>query len=173
MPLSTLYSPADLSERIALLGQRIAEHLPPGPISVVGVLKGAFVFMADLVRAIPREVTCDFVAVSSYGAGKASSGHPTLQKNLSMDIQGKHVLLVEDIVDTGLTARFLLDQFKEHQPSGLYLCTLLDKPSRRHVEVTPDFIGFTIDDVFVVGYGLDFGERYRNLPYLAVLDEEP
>jgi hypoxanthine phosphoribosyltransferase len=173
MPPSPLYSPTLIAQQIAWLGRSIAEQVPPGPLAVIGVLRGAFVFMADLVRAIPREVTCDFVSVSSYGAGTTSSGAPRLLRDLAMDVRDQHVLLVEDIVDTGLTARFLLDHFATLGPRSLQLCTLLDKPSRRRVAVAPQFTGFTIDDVFVVGYGLDFDQRYRNLPYLGVLEESP
>jgi len=171
MPPATLYSRTAIAKQVARLGQAVADRVPPGPLVVIGVLKGAFIFMSDLVRAIPRDLACDFVSVSSYGEGKTSLGAPTLHRDLSMDLRGQHVVVVEDIVDTGITARFLLDRFSALDPSSLHLCALLDKPSRRRVAVEPDFTGFTIDDVFVVGYGLDFAQRYRNLPYLGVLEE--
>lgn len=170
---TTLYSAAAISLRITELGKCIAEQTPEGPIVLVGVLKGSFIFMADLVRAIPRDVLCDFVSVASYGSATQSSGSPRLTKDLSMDIRGRHVLLVEDIVDSGLTARFLLDLFAERCPGSLRICALLDKPSRRRVSVEPDFVGFRIEDVFVVGYGLDFAERHRNLPFLGILEGDP
>jgi hypoxanthine phosphoribosyltransferase len=156
---------------VAALGNEIAVRLPEGSFAAVGILRGAFVFMADLVRAIPRDVRCDFLGVRSYGAATETSGVVQITSDLRLPISGKHVLLVEDIVDTGLTLRYLLDLLQAQGPASLQVCTLLNKPSRRRVEVPLDFVGFEIPDRFVVGYGLDAAQKYRNLPYVAVVDE--
>ena len=156
---------------MAALGNEIAVRLPEGSFAAVGILRGAFVFMADLVRAIPRDVRCDFLGVRSYGAATETSGVVQITSDLRLPISGKHVLLVEDIVDTGLTLRYLLDLLQAQGPASLQVCTLLNKPSRRRVEVPLDFVGFEIPDRFVVGYGLDAAQKYRNLPYVAVVDE--
>jgi hypoxanthine phosphoribosyltransferase len=137
---------------------------------LVGVLKGAVVFLADLMRAIDAPCECDFIALSSYGASTRSSGIVELTKDLSVPIEGRDVLIVEDIVDTGRTLAYLLRNLETRQPATLRVCTLLDKAARREVPVSLDYVGFTIPDEFVVGYGLDFAGLYRNLPYLGVLD---
>ena len=136
---------------------------------LVGVLKGAVVFLADLMRAIDAPCECDFIALSSYGASKRSSGIVELTKDLSVPIEGRDVLIVEDIVDTGRTLAYLLRNLETRQPATLRVCTLLDKVARREVPVSLDYVGFQIPDEFVVGYGLDFAGLYRNLPYLGVL----
>lgn len=138
---------------------------------LLGVLKGSFVFMADLVRSLDVPVEIDFVALSSYGSGTETSGKIKLVKRLSQPVRGKDVLVVEDIVDTGLTVRFFLDYLHKKKPSSLKLCALFDKPSRRLTTVDIDYLGFTIPDRFVVGYGLDFDEKYRHLPDLCALEE--
>ncbi len=138
---------------------------------VVGVLRGAFVFMADLVRAIPRDVRCEFLAVTSYGDANESSGEVKIAADICSPIAGKNVLLVEDIVDTGLTLSYLADLLAARKPSSLEICALLSKPSRRRVEIPVRFVGFEVPDRFVVGYGLDAGQRYRNLPHIAVMDD--
>ena len=166
-----LISAQDIAVRVAALGGEIAARLPDGALSVVGVLRGAFVFMADLVRAIPRDVRCDFLGVRSYGAATETSGVVQITSDLSLPVAGQHVLLVEDIVDTGLTLRYLLDLLQAQGPASLHVCTLLSKPSRRRVDVPLDFVGFEIPDRFVVGYGLDADQKYRSLPYVAVVDE--
>ncbi len=166
-----LISAQDIAARVAALGNEIAVRLPEGSFAAVGILRGAFVFMADLVRAIPRDVRCDFLGVRSYGAATETSGVVQITSDLRLPISGKHVLLVEDIVDTGLTLRYLLDLLQAQGPASLQVCTLLNKPSRRRVEVPLDFVGFEIPDRFVVGYGLDAAQKYRNLPYVAVVDE--
>jgi hypoxanthine phosphoribosyltransferase len=166
-----LISAQDIAVRVAALGGEIAARLPDGALTVVGVLRGAFVFMADLVRAIPRDVRCDFLGVRSYGAATETSGVVQITSDLSLPVAGQHVLLVEDIVDTGLTLRYLLDLLQAQGPASLHVCTLLSKPSRRRVEVPLDFVGFEIPDRFVVGYGLDADQKYRSLPYVAVVDE--
>ena len=171
MQLRPLISAQDIASRVAALGSEIAARLPEGALTAVGILRGAFVFMADLVRAIPRDVRCDFMGVRSYGAATETSGVVQITSDLRLPISGQHVLLVEDIVDTGLTLRYLLDLLQAQAPASLQVCTLLNKPSRRRVEVPLDFVGFEIPDRFVVGYGLDAAQRYRNLSYLAVVDQ--
>ena len=141
-------------------------------IHLVGVLKGGFVFMSDLVRAMTTRISVDFIAVSSYGSGTKSSGEVRFQKDLETSIEDKNVLLVEDIVDTGRTLKYLQQNLARRAPRTLRTACLLSKPSRREVEVPVEYIGFTIEDRFVIGYGLDYDEKYRNLPYIAVLDGE-
>lgn len=145
------------------------DHGDGTPVHLVAVLKGAFMFLADLMRHIGDPVTCDFIAVSSY-AGASSSGEVRLLKDLDAGLQDRHVIIVEDIVDTGLTLSYLQEILRAREPRSLRTACLLSKPSRRTVEVVVEYVGFTIEDRFVVGYGLDFDERYRNLPYIGVLD---
>ena len=135
------------------------------------MLKGGFVFMSDLVRAMGPHVSLDFIAVSSYGKSTKSSGEVRLLKDLDTGLEGRHTIIVEDIVDTGLTLTYLQDILRARSPKTLRTACLLSKPSRRVVDVTVEYVGFTIEDKFVVGYGLDYAEKYRNLPYIAVLDE--
>jgi hypoxanthine phosphoribosyltransferase len=168
---SPLISAADIAARVAALGREIAARLPTGTIHVVVVLRGAFVFASDLVRALPRDVRCDFLAIRSYGSATETSGIVEITHDLALPIAGEHVLVVEDIVDTGLTLRHLLDVLATRRPASVHVCALLDKPSRRRSEVPVDFVGFEIPDRFVVGYGLDHDQRYRNLPYVGVLEE--
>jgi hypoxanthine phosphoribosyltransferase len=165
--LTPLIEAATLADRVGALGRAIANEIPPGELVVAGVLRGAFVFMADLVRALPREHVCDFLAVRSYGDATESSGVVEITSDLSVPIEGKHVLLVEDIVDTGLTVKYLLELLTTRRPRSVRVAALLSKPSRRKVEVPIDFIGFEVPDVFVVGYGLDAAQRWRHLPYVA------
>lgn len=168
--LRTLISAEALAERVAALGQEIGAKMPEGDLTVVGVLRGAFIFMADLVRAIPRDIRCDFLGVRSYGDATESSGVVEITNDLLLPVEGQHVLLVEDIVDTGLTLRYLLDIIEARRPRSLHTCALLSKPSRRVVAPRVDFVGFEVPDQFVVGYGLDAAQRFRHLPYIAVLD---
>lgn len=168
---TTLYSQAQLAARIAELGSEIRRDIPANePVHVIAVLKGAFIFLADLVRQIEGPVTMDFIAVSSYGAGTKSSGQVRLLKDLDRSIEGRHVIIVEDIVDTGLTLSYLHEILWARAPKSLRTACLLSKPSRRKVEVPVEYVGFTIDDLFVVGYGLDFDEQYRQLPFIGVMD---
>ena len=168
---ATFIDQARIAARITELGAEIRREIGPDePIHVIAVLKGAFVFLADLVRTISGPVTLDFIAVSSYGAGTASSGQVRLLKDLDRSIEGRHVVIVEDIVDTGLTLAYLQEILWAREPKSLRTACLLSKPSRRKVEVPVEYIGFTIDDRFVVGYGLDFDEHYRELPYIGVMD---
>ena len=169
MPPRELIPAAAIARRVTELGAEIDARLPPGPLTVVGVLRGAFMFMADLVRVIPRELTCDFLGVRSYGDATVSSGVVEITSDLAAPIAGRHVLLVEDIVDTGLTLKFLLENLSTRNPRSLKLAALLHKPARTRVQVAIDYLGFTIPDVFVVGYGLDAAQKYRNLPYVGQL----
>jgi hypoxanthine phosphoribosyltransferase len=167
LPLRPLISADDIHARVGDLGRQIAARIPEGELIIAGILRGAFVFMADLVRTIPRELRCDFMSVRSYGDATESSGIVEITTDLALPIEGQHVLLVEDIVDTGLTLRYLLEALRARRPKSLHVCALLSKPSRRRVEVPVDFLGFEVPDVFVVGYGLDAAQRYRELPYIA------
>lgn len=160
-------SEAEIKARIAELGREIAADYAGLDLQLVGVLNGAFVFMADLVRAIDLPLTVDFLSVSSYGSETKTSGQVKLVKDLDRSIRGKHVILVEDIVDTGLTMQYLLGYLQAQEPASLKVAALLSKPSRRRVEVPVAYLGFTIDDAFVYGYGLDVDHRYRNLPFVT------
>jgi hypoxanthine phosphoribosyltransferase len=167
-----LISEAQIRERIGTLAAEIEHDYPEGEgIHLIGVLKGGFMFMADLVRAMTARVSMDFMALSSYGKGTTSSGQVMVLKDVDSSLEGRHVIIVEDIVDTGLTLHYLQDILKARAPRSVRTACLLSKPSRRKVDVQVDYIGFTIDDHFVVGYGLDYAEQYRNLPYIAVLGE--
>ena len=169
---NVLISQTDIQERIASLAAEIESDYPgDDPIHLVAILKGGFMFMADLVRAMSERVTMDFMAVSSYGKGTTSSGQVRVLKDLDSNVEGRHVILVEDIVDTGLTLHDLQDLLRARAPKTLKTACLLSKPSRRKVEVKVEYIGFTIEDHFVVGYGLDYAEKYRNLPYIAILSQ--
>jgi len=167
-----LYSQKQIAVKVRELAERIEKdyrHLQD--ILVVGVLKGASVFMSDLIREIELSLTIDFIAVSSYGVSTESSGVVRILKDLDEDIEGKHVLIVEDIVDTGLTLQYLTDILKRRKAASLKICTLLDKPSRRKCDLSIDYVGYEIPDRFVVGYGIDYAEKYRNLPYIAIIEE--
>lgn len=167
---SVLISQTDIQNRIVTLAAEIERDYPAGEgVHLVAILKGGFMFMADLVRAMSERVTMDFMAVSSYGKGTTTSGQVRVLKDLDSNVEGRHVILVEDIVDTGLTLHYLQDLLKARAPKSLRTACLLSKPSRRKVDVKVDYIGFTIDDHFVVGYGLDYAEKYRNLPHIAIL----
>jgi hypoxanthine phosphoribosyltransferase len=171
VPDEILITQAQIQQRIAGMAAEIRRDHPGGaPVHLVAVLKGAFVFLADLMRQIPGEVTCDFIAVSSYGGGTQSSGEVRLLKDLDHGLEGRDVVIVEDIVDTGLTLSYLQDILRAREPRALRTACLLSKPSRRKVDVKVDYIGFTIEDRFVVGYGLDVDERYRHLPDIRVVE---
>jgi hypoxanthine phosphoribosyltransferase len=169
---TVLISETDIHQRIRTLAAEIERDYPGGEgIHLVAILKGGFMFMADLVRAMSDRVTMDFMAVSSYGKGTTSSGQVRVLKDLDSNVEARHIILVEDIVDTGLTLHYLQDLLKARAPKSLKTACLLSKPSRRKVTVQVDYIGFTIEDHFVVGYGLDYAEKYRNLPYIAILQQ--
>ena len=167
---SVLIDQDELSARIVALAQEIRHDVPAGQVHLICVLKGAFLFLGDLIRAMPGHVTIDFMACSSYGAGTTSSGEVRLSKDLDVGIEGRDVIIVEDIVDTGLTLHYLQEILLARNPRSLRTACLLSKPSRRKIDVKVDYIGFTIEDRFVVGYGLDYSEQYRNLPYIGVLE---
>ena len=172
MSTRTLIPAAALQRRIRELAADIARETAPGAtLHCVCVLKGAFVFMADLARALDMPLTLDFMAVASYGTQATSSGEVRVLKDLDTALEGRDVLIVEDIVDSGLTLHYLQEIIRARGPRRVRTVCLLNKPARRTVEVRVEYIGFDIDDHFVVGYGLDFDERYRNLPEIAVLDE--
>ena len=170
-PLPILFTAAEIQTRVTELGMQIAAEYAREPVMLVGVLKGAAIFLADLARSIPTETTFDFVAVSSYGAGTTSSGQVRLLKDLDESIEDRHVILVEDILDTGLTLSFLHTTLLRHHPRTLRIAALLDKPERRVKPIEADYVGFRIPNHFVVGYGMDHGEHYRNLPDICRLDE--
>jgi hypoxanthine phosphoribosyltransferase len=169
-PTEILLSEDQIQKRVAELARELRRDFPDG-LHLVAVLKGAFVFLADLIRHVPGDLTLDFIALASYAQGTTSSGEVRLVSDLDMAIEGRHVVIVEDIVDSGKTLLYLQDILRARNPRSLATACLLNKPSRRQVTVTVDYIGFTIEDRFVVGYGLDHAERYRNLRSIAVLDE--
>ena len=170
MPPIMLLDQAALASRIREMATEIRAALPHDDIHFVCVLKGAFVFLSELIRALDDRVSMDFIAVSSYGGSTKSSGEVRLVKDVDTSLEGRHVVIVEDIVDTGLTLHYLQDILRRRHPASLRTACLLSKPSRRKVDVKVDFIGFTIDDHFVVGFGLDYAEKFRNLPYIGLLD---
>ncbi len=167
-----LISSEEIQRRIKELAEAITEDYEGKEPVFIGVLKGAVMFMSDLLKNIPFHVVVDFMAVSSYGSSTETSGIVKIVKDLDMDIKGRHVLVVEDIIDSGLTLHYLLGILASRSPASLQVCTLLNKPARRKIDVPVAYIGFNIAPEFVVGYGLDFAERYRNLPDICVLKSE-
>jgi hypoxanthine phosphoribosyltransferase len=168
-PTEILLTEAQIQARVAELAAQIrGDH--PDDLHVVAVLKGAFIFMSDLARHMPGHVSLDFMAVSSYAKGTTSSGEVRLLKDLDTTLDGRNVIIVEDIVDTGLTLTYLQDILRARNPKSLRTACLLSKPSRRKIDVKVEYIGFSIEDRFVVGYGLDYAEQFRNLPYIGVID---
>lgn len=167
---AVMIGPDELAARINDLAREIRQDFPAGQLHFICVLKGAFLFLGDLIRAMEGDVTIDFMACSSYGAGTTSSGEVRLSKDLDSGLEGRDVIIVEDIVDTGLTLHYLQDILLARGPRSLRTACLLSKPSRRKIDVKVDYVGFTIEDRFVVGYGLDYAEQYRNLPYIGVLE---
>ena len=167
----TLFTEEEIRGRIKALAAQIDADYPEGePLHFVAVLKGAFVFLSDLARAMPRPVTLDFIAVSSYGAATKSSGQVRLLKDLDIPLEGRHVIIVEDIVDAGLTLSYLLEILRARNPRSLRTACLLSKPSRRQIAVPVEYIGFEIEDKFVVGYGLDHAGNFRHLPFIGIQD---
>ena len=164
-----LFTEEELQQRVRELGEAITrDYKDKNPI-FVGVLKGSFVFMADLVRCVDTPCTLDFMVVSSYGSGVKTTGAVKINKDLSEDIEGRHVIIVEDILDSVVTLSYLSKYLMNRNPASMSIVTLLDKPSRRKAEVYPAYKGFEVEDNFVVGYGLDYDEKYRNLPYIGIL----
>jgi hypoxanthine phosphoribosyltransferase len=164
-----LYTRQQISGRVAEMGAEITRDLNGEKVVLVGVLKGAAIFLSDLARSLSVDATFDFVAVSSYGKGQRSSGAVKLIKDLDEPIEGKNVLIVEDILDTGLTLSYLRKIFLQHRPRTLRIAALLDKPSRRIEKIDADYVGFSIPNLFVIGYGMDYAERYRNLPDICLM----
>lgn len=158
-----------LAAKVAELGAQITRDYADKELLAIGILKGAVIFMADLIRAIDRPVEIDFMAVSSYGDQTDSSGIVRILKDLDKSIEGKHVLIIEDIIDSGQTLSYLIKNLSDRKPASIQLCTLMNKPERRKVDLPVKYVGFEIPNEFVVGYGLDYAEKYRNLPYLGVL----
>jgi len=161
-----------IQRRVDEMGGQISADYPVGPIYLISILKGAFMFLADLSRAIRTPSRIEFMGISSYGRGKTSSGQVRVTKDLDVSIEGHHVLIVEDIVDSGVTLTYLLNVLEQRKPKSLAIATLLDKPERRLRPVEVSYVGFKIPDEFVVGYGLDFAEDYRNLKDICILGEE-
>jgi hypoxanthine phosphoribosyltransferase len=168
--VSTLISTEQIQARVVELGAEIARDYKDRRLVLVGVLKGSFVFLSDLMRSIDLTLRVEFLGVRSYGEGTTTSGVVQITQDLSRPIEGEDIMLVEDIVDTGLTIAHLLDLFRTRHPASVKVCSLLHKPARTRVEVPIDYLGFTIEDRFVVGYGLDWAERYRNLPFIGVVE---
>lgn len=161
-----------IAAKVGELGEEISTDYAGKEILMIGVLRGAVIFMADLARAIQVPVAIDFMAVSSYGSSSKSSGVVRILKDLDENVEGKHLLIVEDIIDTGLTLKYLLENLWSRKPASIKICALLNKPTRRKAEVPVDYNGFDIPDYFVVGYGLDFAGKYRNLPFIGILKPE-
>jgi hypoxanthine phosphoribosyltransferase len=167
-PSEILLSAEQIQKRVAELAMELRRDAPDD-LHLVAVLKGAFIFLSDLVRNMPGQLSMDFMALSSYAKGTTSSGEVRLQKDLDYALEGRNVVIVEDIVDTGLTLHYLQDILRSRNPKSLRTACLLSKPSRRKIDVQVEYIGFTIEDRFVVGYGLDYAEQFRNLPHIAVV----
>lgn len=166
-----MFTEEQIREKVIELGKQIENDYKGEEVLVVGILKGANVFTCDLIRQIDLDVKIDFMSVSSYGSGTESSGTVRILKDLDTDIKGKNVLIVEDIIDSGRTLSNLVKELQIREPKSLKLCTLLDKPSRRVVDVDVEYVGFEIEDKFIVGYGIDYAEKYRNLPYIGIVED--
>ena len=160
-----------INDRAAEIGRQIEEDFKGEPIVLVGILRGAVLWMADVMKNTNLDMTIDFMAVSSYGSGKKTSGVVKINKDLDTDIEGKNVIIVEDIVDSGYTLNYLKGYFESREAKTVKICTLLDKPEGRKVDIDVDYIGFTVDDRFIIGYGLDYDQKYRNLPYISFLED--
>ena len=167
-----MFNEVELQGVCKRLGEQITKDYEGKDLLIVGILNGAIVFVTDLMRQIDRQINIDFMSVSSYGSGTTSSGNIHVAKDLNSDIAGRNVLIVEDILDTGVTLSNLVPMLKMRNPNSVKICTILDKPSRRKADIQPDYEGFQVPDEFVVGYGLDYDEKYRNLPYVGVLKPE-
>lgn len=170
--LEVLLSEEEIRAKVAELGAQITRDYKGKTPFFLGVLKGCYVFMSDLVRNVDLHCSMDFMAVSSYGRGTSSTGAVRITKDLSRDIEGKDVIIVEDILDSGITLSYLTKYLANRKPASIRIVTLLDKPARRRADIKADYCGFTVPDEFVVGYGLDYAEDYRNLPYIGILKPE-
>ena len=169
---SVLLSQEEIASKVKEMGEAISRDFEGKELLMVSVLKGSIVFMADLMRAITVAASIDFMAVSSYGTSAKTSGVVKIVKDIDIDIEGKNLLIVEDILDSGVTLSYLKELLKGRSPASIKIATLLDKPARRLVDIQPDYTGFEVPDEFLVGYGLDYSERYRNLPYIGILKPE-
>lgn len=169
---NVLVSEEQIKTKVKELGEQITRDYQGKDLLVICILKGAVVFMADLIREIKLPLDIDTMVVSSYGSSTQSSGVVRILKDLDEGVEGRDLLIVEDIVDTGLTLKYLIDNIVRRGPKSVKICSFLDKPERRKVDIIPDYLGYSIPDEFVVGYGLDYAEKYRNLPYVAILDPE-
>ena len=170
--LEVLLSEEEIRAKVKELGAQITKDYAGKTPFFLGVLKGCFVFMSDLMRCVDLPCNMDFMAVSSYGGGTSSTGAVRITKDLNRDIEGQDVIIVEDILDSGVTLSYLKSYLANRKPASMKIVTLLDKPARRRADITPDYCGFTVPDEFVVGYGLDYAEAYRNLPYVGILKPE-
>lgn len=166
-----LYSKETIEKRVREIAQTLSDDYEGRNVVFVCILKGAFIFLADLLRHLPIPHTIDFMRVASYGSGTVSSGKISITKDIETDIEGRDVVIIEDIIDTGITLAFLKNKLQEKNPRSLKICALLDKKARREVEIDADYVGFSMDEGFVVGYGLDFNERFRSLPDIYVIEE--
>lgn len=169
---SVLLSTSVIQERVKELGEEITRDYEGKDLLVVGILKGAFIFMADLVRNIKIPIAIDFMDVSSYGSSTQTSGVVRIMKDLEKSIEGRHVLIVEDIIDSGLTLNYISKNLRSRKAASVKICAFLDKPSRRRAPVKADYLGFSVPDEFIVGYGLDYAEKYRHYPFVAILDRD-
>lgn len=168
--IRVMISEEDVDQRIEEIGQKISEDYAGESVHLICILKGSVFFTCELAKRITVPVTLDFMSVSSYGDGTKSSGIVKIAKDLDESMEGKNVIIIEDIIDSGRTLSYLMDVLQKRQPKSMKLCTLLDKPDRRIVDVKVDYVGFEIPDEFVVGYGLDYAQKYRNLPYIGVVE---
>ena len=168
-----LYSQQQLEQRAREIGAQITADYKDReePVVFVGILTGAIMWMVDVLKNVDLDLTVDFMSCSSYGSSTKTSGAVKINKDLSGDIHGKHVIIIEDIVDSGITLNYLKKYLSSHEPASISLCTLLDKPSGRRCEIEADYVGFEVEDLFIVGYGLDYDQKYRNLPYISYLNE--
>lgn len=161
----------EINRRAAEIGKQIEADFKGESVVLIGILRGAVLWMADLMKNVKLEMTIDFMAVSSYGSATKSSGVVKINKDIDTDLTGKNVIIVEDIVDSGTTLNYLKGYFESHDAKCVKICTLLDKPAGRRVDIDVDYIGFTVEDKFIIGYGLDYDQKYRNLPYISFLEE--
>ncbi|MEH6939580.1 hypoxanthine phosphoribosyltransferase [Bacillus sp. JJ664] len=167
----TLISESELKQRVKQIAEEIERDFNNESVVMIVVLKGSFVFAADLIREMNSDINVDFISVSSYSDQTESTGKVKLLKDLDSNITNKNVVVVEDIIDSGLTLHFLKDHLQLHKPQNIKICTLLDKPERRKIDLPVDYVGFVIPDEFIVGYGIDYAQKYRNLPYIATVEE--
>ena len=165
-----LFTEKDIRKRAREIGEEITKDFKGQSVVLIGTLKGAVIWMSDVMKEIDLDTEVDFVSASSYGSSTTSSGIVRITKDVSMDLYDKNVIIVEDIIDTGTTLNFLRSHIADRNPRGIRICTLLDKPSRRKCDVQADYVGFEVEDLFVIGYGLDYDQKYRNLPYISCLE---